>query len=67
MNTLKKMIRACIHCLTFIHLYYKEMSDTGKGGETTDEELLYNVWHWKVKINYQELSKLISDRAHILK
>ena len=51
----------CIYCMKFIILYGKELAEN-----KTDEEIHYNIWYWKQALNHQELSKLISDRAHLL-
>ena len=49
------------YCLKLIGLYYEELSTS-----ETDEEIYYNIWTLKEKLNHQQLLKLISDRAHIL-
>ena len=53
----------CIYCLKLIGLYYKELSIKGTFG---DEEIYYNIWTLKEKLNHQNLLNLISDRAHLL-
>ena len=53
----------CIYCLKLIGLYYKELSINGTLG---DEEIYYNIWTLKEKLNHQDFLNLISDRAHIL-
>ena len=52
----------CIYCLKLIGLYYKEITEVLKN----DEEIYYNVWTLKEKLNHQDLLNLISDRAHLL-
>ena len=65
----------CIYCLKLIGLYYKELSTRDGTSETDgkpaqlrlrDEEIYYNIWTLKEKLNHQDLLNLISDRAHLL-
>ena len=51
----------CIYCLKLVGLYYKELSDG-----LSDEEIYYNIWTLKEKLNHQQLLNLITDRAHLL-
>ena len=55
----------CIYCLKFIGLNYKDLS-TRDGTSLWDEEIYYNIWTLKEKLNHQDLLNLISDRAHLL-
>ena len=55
----------CKYCLKFFGLYYKELS-TRDGTSLWDEEIFYNFWTLNEKLNHQQLSNLISDRAHLL-
>ena len=60
-----------IYCLKLIDLYYKELSTSEKDGRCAelrlrDEEIYYNIWTLKDKLNHQDLLNLISDRAHLL-
>ena len=52
----------CIYCLKLIGFYYKEITE----GLGNDEEIHYNIWTLKEKLNHQDLLNLISDRAHLL-
>ena len=52
----------CIYCLKLIGLFYKEITE----GLRNDEELYYNIWTLKEKLNHHDLLNLISDRAHLL-
>ena len=57
----------CIFCLKLIGLFYKELSTSETDGKPLwDEEIYYNIWTLKEKLNHQDLSNLISDRAHLL-
>ena len=56
----------CIYCLKLIGLYYKELSSETHGRCLRDEEIYYNIWTLKEKLNQQQLLNLISDRAHLL-
>ena len=51
----------CILCIKLVGLYYKELT-----ANKTDEEIYYNIWTLKEKLNHQDLLNLISDRAHLL-
>ena len=51
----------CILCIKLVGLYYKELT-----ANKTDEEIYYNIWTLKEKLNHQQLLNLISDRAHLL-
>ena len=51
----------CILCIKLVGLYYIELS-----GGLSDEEIYYNIWTLKEKLNHQQLLNLISDRAHLL-
>ena len=51
----------CIYCLKLVSLYYKELNDG-----LSDEEIYYNIWTLKEKLNHQQLLNLIIDRAHLL-
>ena len=55
----------CIYCLKLVGLYYTELS-TRDGTSLPDEEIYYNIWTLKEKLNHQDLLNLISDRAHLL-
>ena len=55
----------CILCIKLVGLYYKELS-TRDGKPIRDEELYYNIWTLKEKLNHQDLLNLISDRAYLL-
>ena len=55
----------CINCLNLVGLYYKDLS-TRDGKPIRDEEIYYNIWTLKEKLNHQQLLNLISDRAHFL-
>ena len=55
----------CICCLKLIGLYYKEVSTRG-GKPIRDEEIYFNIWTLKEKLNHQDLLNLISVRAHLL-
>ena len=52
----------CILCIKLVGLYYKELTE----GMRNDEEIYYNIWTLKEKLNHQQLLDLISDRAHLL-
>ena len=57
----------CIYCLNIIGLSYKELSTSETDGRCLrDEEIYYNIWTLKEKLNHQDLLNLISDRAHLL-
>ena len=57
----------CIYCLKLIGLYYKELSTSDTDGKPIwDEEIYYNIWTLKEKLNHQDFLNLISDRAHLL-
>ena len=61
----------CIYCLKSVGLYYKELStsETDDGCPAKplpDEEIYYNIWTLKEKLNHQQLLNLIIDRAHLL-
>ena len=65
----------CMYCLKIVGLYYKELSTRVVTSETDgrcaelrlrDEEIYYNIWTLKEKLNHQQLLNLISDRAHLL-
>ena len=57
----------CIYCLKLIGVYYQELSTSETDGEPIrDEEIYYNIWTLKEKVNHQNLLNLISDRAHLL-
>ena len=57
----------CIDCLKLIGLYYKELSTSETDGKPLrDEEIYYNIWTLKEKLNHQDLLNLISDRAQLL-
>ena len=61
----------CIYCLKLVGLYYKELSpsETDDGCPAKplpDEEIYYNIWTLKEKLNHQQLLNLISDRVHLL-
>ena len=51
----------CILCIKLVGLYYKELT-----ANKTDEEIYYNIWTLKEKLNHQDLLNLISDRAYLL-
>ena len=51
----------CILCIKLVGLYCTELSDG-----LSDEEIYYNIWTLKEKLNHQQLLNLISDRAHLL-
>ena len=51
----------CILCIKLVGLYYTELCDG-----LSDEEIYYNIWTLKEKLNHQQLLNLISDRAHLL-
>ena len=51
----------CILCTKFFRLFYNELTEN-----KTEEEIYWNVWYWKQTLTHQQLSKLISDRAHLL-
>ena len=51
----------CILCIKLVGLYYKELT-----ANKTDEEIYYNIWTLKEKLNHQDFLNLISDRAHLL-
>ena len=53
-----------IYCLKLIGLYYKELSTSEK--PLRDEEIYYNIWTLKEKLNHQHLLNVISDQAHLL-
>ena len=53
----------CLFCLQFVPLYHKKLFEN----YSTDEEVYLNVWYWEENLTQQELLKLISDRAHLLK
>ena len=62
----------CIFCLKLVGLYYKELHTSvvtsemdGRCAELRlrDEEIYYNIWTLKEKLNHQQLLNLISDRA----
>ena len=36
------------------------------GKPLRDEEIYYNIWTLKEKLNHQQLLNLMSDRAHLL-
>ena len=55
----------CILCIKLVGLYYAELS-TRDGKPIRDEELYYNIWTLKEKLNHQDLLNLISDRAYLL-
>ena len=55
----------CILCIKLVGLYYTELS-TRDGKPIRDEEIYYNIWTLKEKLNHQQLLNLISDRAHLL-
>ena len=55
----------CILCIKLVGLYYAELS-TRDGKPIRDEEIYYNIWTLKEKLNHQDLLNLISDRAHLL-
>ena len=55
----------CILCIKLVGLYYTELS-TKDGKPIRDEEIYYNIWTLKEKLNHQDLLNLISDRAHLL-
>ena len=55
----------CILCIKLVGLYYTELS-TRDGKPIRDEELYYNIWTLKEKLNHQDLLNLISDRAYLL-
>ena len=55
----------CIYCLKLVGLYKTELS-TRDGTSLPDEEIYYNIWTLKEKLNHQDLLNLISDRAHLL-
>ena len=55
----------CILCIKLVGLYYTELS-TRDGKPIRDEEIYYNIWTLKEKLNHQQLLNLISDRAHFL-
>ena len=55
----------CILCIKLVGLYYTELS-TKDGTSLPDEEIYYNIWTLKEKLNHQDLLNLISDRAHLL-
>ena len=55
----------CIYCLKFIGLYYNGLS-TRDGTSLRDEEIYYNIWTLKKKLNHQDLLNLKRDRAHLL-
>ena len=55
----------CIYCLKLVGLYYTELS-TSDGTSLPDEEIYYNIWTLKEKLNHQDLLNLISDQAHLL-
>ena len=55
----------CIFCIKLVGLYYTELS-TKDGTSLPDEEIYYNIWTLKEKLNHQQLLNLISDRAHLL-
>ena len=44
----------CLLCLKFVMLYHKEICD-GK----TDEDIYWNVWHWKETLTLQKFDNLI--------
>ena len=46
----------------FIGRYFKEIFQNKTG-----EEVFRSVWYEKGKLNSQQLLRLISDRAHLLK
>ena len=53
--------------LKLIGLYDKELSTSETDGKPIrDEEIYYNIWTLKEKLNHQDLLNLISDRAHLL-
>ena len=54
----------CILCIKLVGLYYTELS-TKDGTSLPDEEIYYNIWTLKEKLNHQQLLNLISDRAHL--
>ena len=57
----------CRYCLKLIGLYYKELSTSETDGKPLrDEEIYYNIWTLKEKLNHQDLLNLISDRTHLL-
>ena len=57
----------CIYCFKLVGLYYKELSTSEMDGRCLrDEEMYYNIWTLKEKLNHQQLLNLISDRAHLL-
>ena len=55
----------CILCIKLVGLYYAELS-TRDGKPIRDEEIYYNIWTLKEKLNHQDLLNLISDRAYLL-
>ena len=61
----------CILCIKLVGLYYTELSKKDGGAANaparlSDEEIYYNIWTLKEKLNHQQLLNLISDRAHLL-
>ena len=57
----------CIYCLKLVGLYYKELSTSETDCRCLqDEEIYYNIWTLKEKLNHQQLLNLISHRAHLL-
>ena len=61
----------CILCIKLVGLYYIELSTKDGGAANaparlSDEEIYYNIWTLKEKLNHQQLLNLISDRAHLL-
>ena len=61
----------CMYCLKLVGLYYKELSisetvDGCPAKPLRDEEIYFNIWTLKEKLNHQQLLNLISDRAHLL-
>ena len=53
----------CIYCLELFILYRKDIQNENC---ETYEEIYYNIWTLKEKLNLQEIIKLLSDRAHLL-
>ena len=60
----------CILCIKLVGLYYTELSTKDGGAANAparlSEEIYYNIWTLKEKLNHQQLLNLISDRAHLL-
>ena len=56
-----------MYCLKLICLFYKELRlSEADGKPLQDEEIYYNIWTLKEKLNHQDLLNLIRDRAHHL-